>query len=818
MNAVTNTVGVNASIGTSKSKTETEINGTSVVKSNIAGGDVNISAYSGNILVQGSQITGTNSATLKASDSVTIKSAEELYNEKTKSSNSSASIGVNVGVGITGTASASASVNASAGNSSSDTHSVNNVNSIINGGNNLSIVSGKDTIISGANISAKNVDLNIGRNLTIASVQDTMNSKSSSSGVNVGVSVSSSTNTKSGIGTSPNMINKGGSLGVNVSSGSFDSKIVNNQTSVTAEGGALNVKVGDTTTINGGLLAAKDADGKDSGNLNLTTGKLVVTDLMDTKNSKDVSIGISSDVNNPFKKSESNNGNTPTIDGSYSNSTFAQDTKGTIGNGNIQIADATSSTPLEQINRDITNSQVVTKDKQSGFTAYYDKGAIDETKALLSGDKANSLILQTAEQLKVDPAAIFKAVKEEVSSIGGADKFDSKIDFLAAALKIMVEGKRGEQSVKQDAIKKQEEVLKPYLDGIDKRTDLEEEEKVKAKDYAKSVMSNNADLLVEMVKAQGRFEIKESTIDSAIDASKNLSSAQTPVAPKNDNPIAIDNTNQQNVDFVIVTGERKSVDSVLEKSLELTGRAAKDPLLQEVLNTINTVQSFTPKGILTNLATSVVNKVTNGGVDKLTQKGDELATKAGKIIDDVVSKDDAAKINADYNNRESTTNEVTGGKVLTGIAATVVVGKIGEKVTGKVGETIKNDVNLGENPISATDRLKAKKAKGEAFEKEYGEKANKELKGVVDQITVKTESGVKTRLDFIGSDKEKGVVCIECKSSETAPLTKNQKIAFPEIEKTGATVVGNGKGDFTAGVKIPAVKVKIVRPTKKNGN
>ena len=81
------------------------------------------------------------------------------------------------------------------------------------------------------------------------------------------------------------------------------------------------------------------------------------------------------------------------------------------------------------------------------------------------------------------------------------------------------------------------------------------------------------------------------------------------------------------------------------------------------------------------------------------------------------------------------------------------------------------------------------------------------------QITIKTESGVKTRVDFIGKDKQTGQLKItEAKSSHTAPLTKNKKQAFPEIEKSGATVVGKGKEPYTGGTQIPPTKVEVVRP------
>jgi len=52
----------------------------------------------------------------------------------------------------------------------------------------------------------------------------------------------------------------------------------------------------------------------------------------------------------------------------------------------------------------------------------------------------------------------------------------------------------------------------------------------------------------------------------------------------------------------------------------------------------------------------------------------------------------------------------------------------------------------------------------------------------------------------------------EVKSSQTAQLTKNQKKAFPQIEKSGGTVVGQGKPGFPGGTRIPPSKVKIIRP------
>jgi cell division protein ZapA (FtsZ GTPase activity inhibitor) len=107
-------------------------------------------------------------------------------------------------------------------------------------------------------------------------------------------------------------------------------------------------------------------------------------------------------------------------------------------------------------------------------------------------------------------------------------------------------------------------------------------------------------------------------------------------------------------------------------------------------------------------------------------------------------------------------------------------------------------------------------AQGKAYEQqEFSEFANN-ADEAVEQITIKTTDGTKVRVDAIGIDKNSGNVVInEFKSSSTAPLTKNQKIGFPQLESGGGTVVGKGKGIFTGGYEIPAgTKVEIVRPPK----
>ena len=107
-------------------------------------------------------------------------------------------------------------------------------------------------------------------------------------------------------------------------------------------------------------------------------------------------------------------------------------------------------------------------------------------------------------------------------------------------------------------------------------------------------------------------------------------------------------------------------------------------------------------------------------------------------------------------------------------------------------------------------KIKTNSKQGAEYEKKLKPILTKKQKGLVEQLTIKTESGTKTRVDFAGKTGTK-IKLTEAKSSSTAPLTKNQKIAYPEIAQSGGEVVGKGKSGFPGGTKIPPTKVDIMR-------
>lgn len=233
---------------------------------------------------------------------------------------------------------------------------------MVDGGKQLTTTSGRDTTLQGADASAESVEVAAGRDLTVASVQDTSSGSSRSSGFSLSANVSASTDSPG----APPTTSKGGSGGISGSSGSSDSAVVTDQSTLLAKGGTLDVKVGDTTALKGGVVAALDASGKDSGKLALDTGRLIISDIQDSATSQNVALGLSADINSATKRGEAAKGNLPTLDGSYQSATFAQATKGTVGTGDVTVRDAAGSTDLATVKRKTAAGNQATIDQTTG--------------------------------------------------------------------------------------------------------------------------------------------------------------------------------------------------------------------------------------------------------------------------------------------------------------------------------------------------------------------------------------------------------------------------------------------------------------------
>ena len=103
-------------------------------------------------------------------------------------------------------------------------------------------------------------------------------------------------------------------------------------------------------------------------------------------------------------------------------------------------------------------------------------------------------------------------------------------------------------------------------------------------------------------------------------------------------------------------------------------------------------------------------------------------------------------------------------------------------------------------------------AQGRAFQNQVAADTALTDTNVVQNITVKTQMGVRTQIDVVSTNPAGNIVLQEAKSSATAGFTPNQVAAHPEISQTGATVVGKGKPPYVGGSQIPPTPVQVVRP------
>jgi hypothetical protein len=139
--------------------------------------------------------------------------------------------------------------------------------------------------------------------------------------------------------------------------------------------------------------------------------------------------------------------------------------------------------------------------------------------------------------------------------------------------------------------------------------------------------------------------------------------------------------------------------------------------------------------------------------------------------------------------------------------------KLGAGLFGSITGAIKNLGKAAES--EAVPQIVLNKAAGDAYEAEVLSNVLPQTQtNIQPEITVLTNgpSGLKVRLDALGEDLTTGdIVLTDAKASQTAPLTPNQTIVYPELQTYGGTVVGQGKAPYVGGTPIPPTQVQIIR-------
>ncbi|WP_423761292.1 hemagglutinin repeat-containing protein [Burkholderia sp. NLJ2] len=279
-------VGINVSVGASKSDSQMHAQSSTAVGSTVsAGRNVTIAAAGAgkdsNIDVIGSTISAGNNAKLAAEGNVNLQAAENTSSQHSTNSGSSASVGVSFTVGDKTGIAFTAGVAGNRGNADGDSSTWTNTH--VTAGNQLAIQSGGDTNLKGAVASGKQVVADVGGNLNIESLQDKdhYDSKQQSAGISASVCVPPLCTGKSSVA---------GSVGQTKMNSDYASVI--EQSGIKAGDGGFQVDVKGDTDLKGGVIASSEKAVQD--NLNsLTTATLTHSDIENHASYDASSIGLS---------------------------------------------------------------------------------------------------------------------------------------------------------------------------------------------------------------------------------------------------------------------------------------------------------------------------------------------------------------------------------------------------------------------------------------------------------------------------------------------------------------------------------------------
>ena len=280
-------VGINISLGGSKSDSRQEQSSSTSVGSKIAaGGNISIEAAgagSGSTLnVTGSDILAGGAALLKADGAINLSAAQNKAEQH--STNSGSSAGVGIGINFGGSQNG-ISFNASASQSRGHADGTDIVwtNTHVSGSQ-VGIASGGDTTLKGAVVSGGQVTADIKGNLNIESLQDTStyDSKQQSAGVGVSVCVPPFCYGASSVSASYSNAHANGNYAG-----------VTEQSGIQARDGGFQVQVKGNTDLKGGVIASSDKavqNGKNS----LTTATLTASDIQnrDSHDAGGISLGV----------------------------------------------------------------------------------------------------------------------------------------------------------------------------------------------------------------------------------------------------------------------------------------------------------------------------------------------------------------------------------------------------------------------------------------------------------------------------------------------------------------------------------------------
>ncbi|EMY0668107.1 hemagglutinin repeat-containing protein, partial [Serratia marcescens] len=340
----TNTVGISASYGSQSSKSEIRTDSRQSQGSTLTAGQNlsitaqgnNHSAQSGDIAIAGSQLKAGKDLSLDAARDISLQSAQNSESTVGKNSSKGGNVGVGIGAGSGGYGiSVSAGVNAGKGHESGN--GLTHTETTLDAGSHLSLTSGRDTKLKGAQASGEKVTVDVGRDLTLQSEQDSDRYDAKQQNASAGGSFTFGSMT--------------GSANVSASKdklhSNFDS--VKEQTGLFAGKGGYDVKVKEHTQLDGAVIAST----ADKENNRLDTGTLGWKDIHNQADYSATHSGGSFSTGGPVGKELLTNTAGGMLSGANNSGHAEGTTKAGVSEGTLIVRDTDKQQQdVAQLNRD----------------------------------------------------------------------------------------------------------------------------------------------------------------------------------------------------------------------------------------------------------------------------------------------------------------------------------------------------------------------------------------------------------------------------------------------------------------------------------
>ncbi|CAB3926690.1 hypothetical protein LMG3412_05889 [Achromobacter deleyi] len=415
---------IQISIGASKSVSETKRTQESAFGSSVmAGGNISIVALgdkgvagTGNLSIIGSDLAGKN-VLLAATNDLMLQSQALTSTEVSTNKNSGWKLGVGIGVSDSGSGGginifASGYVGSGNAKGNGTTYRETQVSAR----DNLTLISGRDTILEGAQARADSIRADIGRNLILTSQQDSDRYDAKQQQANAGASFS--------FGSMSGNAYIGASQGKTKSN--YDSVV--EQTGLYAGKGGYDIYVGKHTQLTGAVIAS-DAEATKNW---LSTETLGFRDLQNKADYKSTTVGLSLGMSGAFDKPNKGDalGGGPsglsfaTTSGSESGTTRAAVSAGTI---EVRSDKDTGRDSTAGLSRDTAGAngsigKIFDKDKVREQIEF--QQAFGQLGMQIAGDVLKDLALEKPEiwgQGKPGSIAVHAAIAGISAGLGGGD-------------------------------------------------------------------------------------------------------------------------------------------------------------------------------------------------------------------------------------------------------------------------------------------------------------------------------------------------------------------------------------------------------------